>query len=370
MDPKLVRLADIESQPVDWLMYPYIAFGKITSLEGDPGEGKSTIALAIAASVSIGRGFPVPVQLEPQYVLIASAEDGLSDTVRPRLEKMGADLTRIHAIEDGMVIYEKGFSKLEEYLTLLDAALVILDPLVAFIGSKVDIHRANETRTLMAQLAEIAAKYNTAILIIRHLTKTAQVKSIYRAQGNIDITAACRSVLLAGHNDQDPEERAIFHIKSNLAPHGPTLGYRLVEGGLKWTGESNLSIERILTTIPEEDANSLTEAIDFLLDELQDGPINANQIFKDANDLRIHERTLKRAKKKLCIVTTRKGESGKRGGGKYIWSLPENPLDDLECQVYKRGKFGTLNHFSFENSESSKNFGPLNTSGNTHEEGV
>lgn len=347
-------------------MYPYIPFGKLTSLEGDPGVGKSTVALALAASVSTGKGYPAPSDIDSQHVLLVSAEDGLADTVRPRLEKMGADLTRIHAIEDSLDLHEKGFTQLREALDLLDAALVILDPLVAFLGDRVDINRANETRKVMAQLAQIAADHNTAIPVIRHLTKASQLKAIYRAQGNIDITAACRSALLAGCNSQDPNERAIFHIKSNLAPNGKPMGYRLEGGAVIWTGESHLSVRHILTEAQYEDLSAIDEAIEFLQDELKDGPIEASRVFADTKELQIAEKTCKRAKKKLGVITTREGQSGKRGGGQFYWSLPEKPVDDLGGQVSKHDPLDPLNHFSFKMTEPTNIVGPLNSFNNHH----
>ncbi|MFC1942526.1 AAA family ATPase, partial [Chloroflexota bacterium] len=341
---RLVRLADVKSEEVDWLWYPYIPLGKLTSLEGDPGIGKSTVGLAIATDVSVGKGLPGAPETEPTNVLLASAEDGLADTIRPRLERMGADVTRIHAIQGNLNFASQGISKLKGYIESLSPALVIIDPLVAYIGASVDIYRANETREVMAKLADLAEYNFVSILIVRHLTKASQAKAIYRGQGSIDITAACRSVLLAGCNPQDTNERALFHIKSNLAPQGVAIGYRLEEGKLLWTGESRLTLAQVLSSSPEEDKSAIDEAVEFLLDELRDGPIEAVQVFSDAKNLQIAEKTVKRAKGKLGIISRREGEPGKKGGGKFLWELPENSQNYLEGQISIYGPLGPLNN--------------------------
>ena len=368
MTTNLIRLSDVKAEQVEWLWHPYIPLGKVTGLEGDPGIGKSTIGLAIATCVSIGKGLPGNPDAKPADVLIASAEDSLCDTIKPRLDNMGADVSLIHAIQGDFSLADKGISTIRRYIKELDPALVIIDPLVAYIGSTVDIHRANETRNVMAQLADLADEYFTSILVIRHLTKAYQSKAIYRGQGNIDITAACRSVLLAGCNPQDSSERALFHIKSNLAPQGTAIGYRLEDGKLLWTGESRLSVTQVLSPAYEDDISAIDEATGFLLDELKEGPVDAAQVFSDAKKLQISEKTLKRAKGKLGIITRREGELGKRGGGRFVWEMPDKSPGYLEGQISIYDPLDPLNHSSLKNTEYYKTVGPLNNQDNHDKE--
>jgi hypothetical protein len=207
---------------------------------------KSFVALAIATGISLGK-LPGMPDSEPQTVLICSAEDGLSDTVRPRLDSMGADLKYIYAVRGGLDFGNGGLVILGQYyIEQVRPLLVIVDPLVAYIGAKLDLHRSNETRVIGTALAEIAEKHNCAILSIRHLTKDVKQRPLYRGLGSIDLLAACRSVLLAGHDPDNPQRRVLVHLKSNLAPLGKSIGYSLTDNVFAWTGESNLTAEIIL----------------------------------------------------------------------------------------------------------------------------
>jgi putative DNA primase/helicase len=350
---KLRCMADVKAESVSWLWQPYIPKGKLTLLEGDPGVGKSWVSLAIATAIVQGKGLPSQETSPPANVVIASAEDGLGDTIRPRLDNMGADVNWIFAIDGAITLDESGFIQLETYLEGIRPALLIIDPLVAYLGGDIDIHRANETRQVMARLARLAEKFDTAILAIRHLTKGGMAKSIYRGLGSIDFTAACRSVLLAGCEAENPKNRALVHHKSNLAPSGTSIGYELRNGGFYWTGESSLTVAQILAADSGDTTLVMDEAMAFLRDELASGPVPASQVFSDGKGAGLTEITIKRAKAKLGIVTRRQGEIGKRGGGRFTWELPDNHLEDqkdLEYQGYHIKENDTLNNSSLKNT--------------------
>jgi hypothetical protein len=350
-DVKLRCMADVKAEAVSWLWKPYIPKGKLTLEEGDPGIGKSWVSLAIATGVTLGKGLPGQEISESGNVLLASAEDGLGDTIRPRLDAMGADVSRILAIDGALTLDDSGFALLEAYLERVSPALLIIDPLVAYIGAGVDIHRANETRSVMAQLARLAEKYEIAILAVRHLTKGSMSKAIYRGLGSIDITAACRSVLMAGSDPDNPQNRALVHIKSNLAPAGPSIGYELREGGFYWTGESPLTATQILAADNGEGKSARDEAADFLRDELRDGPVEWQQIEKDRKEAGITEITLRRARESLGVRIRREGEPGRRGGGRSVWELPEalGAQKDLLVQPAHIEKKEQVNQASFTN---------------------
>ncbi len=333
-DVRLVRLADVPPETVDWLWPPYIPLGKLTLLEGDPGVGKSWLSLSIATAISLGRGLPGTEPAAPGQVLLASAEDGLGDTIRPRLDRLGADSGNIHAIDGPLDFSNGGLEILRTFMESVQPHLVIIDPLVAYIGASVDIHRANETRAIMAALADIAAKGHAAMLAVRHLTKGGMTKAIYRGIGSIDFTAACRSVLLAGCDPEDPQKRGLVHIKSNLAAMGLALGYELREDRFYWKEGCDLTAARILAAEDGEGQSARDEAKEFLEDDLSDGAVDAAQVFKDAKALNLAPATLNRAKTALGIITHRLGEPGKKGGGKWTWELPpkDNPAGGLEDQ--------------------------------------
>jgi len=371
---KLRCMADIQAEAVDWLWKSYIPKGKVTLVEGDPGIGKSWVSLAIATAVSLGKGLPGQELTEPANVVIASAEDGLGDTIRPRLDAMGADVNRIFAIDGALTLDKDGFALLESYLERVRPALLIIDPLVAYLGADIDIHRANETRAVMAQLARLAEKFGVATLAIRHLTKGGMSKAIYRGLGSIDFTAACRSVLLAGRDAENPQSRALVQTKSNLAPAGPSIGYELREGGLYWTGESSLTAAQILAADSGARASELDEAVAFLKDELTEGPVPAKDVYRDAEDIGIARRTLERAKAQAGIITRRQGEKGKKGSGAWVWELPADlgrqdiPLmgesqsqNDLHRQHRQYKEFGDLSHFEAKKEGMTEWLGDLNT---------
>jgi len=362
-DISLVCIAEVEPETVSWLWLPYIPLGKLTLLEGDPGIGKSWVSLAIATAVSLGTGLPGTEAIGSASVVLASAEDGLGDTIRPRLDAMGADVRNVHAIKGALDFGNGGLVILEGYIEQVNPALVIIDPLVAYIGAGVDIHRANETRAVMAKLAEIAEKHGCAILAVRHLTKGGTLKPIYRGLGSIDFAAACRSVLMAGCDPENEQKRGIVQIKSNLAPKGQAIGFELRDGGFYWTGESDLTAARILAVEDSGEGKSARgEAADFLRDELRDGPVEAAQVWRDAREAGLSEITVKRTKAMLGIITRRQGETGKRGGGKFTWELPDLEVQkDLGYQGYHIEENDTLNNSSFKSDPLPKTDDTLNT---------
>jgi len=320
--PTLRRIADIIPTTVKWLWPPYIPYGKLTLLEGDPGEGKSWVSLAVGTAQSLGNGLPGVDGLQPGNVIIMSAEDGLSDTIRPRLSTFGADISRIYAIDGLFTLDAEGCATLESYIQQLKPLLVIIDPLVAYLSGDVDIHKANQVRQVTAHLASLAERYGPAILAIRHLTKGGSLKPIYRGLGSIDFTAAARSVLLAGSDPDNPQTRGIVHLKCNLAPKGEAIGYELRDDGFFWTGQSELTYEKVFSS--GDGGNALTEAKHFLMDTLLTGSVPANDVYEEAEAQDIAKRTVDRAKRELKIIVKRVGEEGKRGKGKWHWELPED----------------------------------------------
>ena len=244
-----------------------------------------------------------------------TAEDGLDDTVRPRLDALGADVSRVYASESVDSFDEEGLNLLENRAAKLDPDLIIVDPLVAYIGSRVDIHRANETRAVLARLAAIADQTPSAILAVRHLNKSSGGKAIYRGLGSIDFTAAVRSVLLVGQDPEDTTSGAVVHIKSNLAPTGESLGYRLSpQDGFVWTGPSNLTADELLGT--SEGPSSVDE---FLLAELAEGPRPSSEILEAGKEQGYSRPTLQRAKKRLNIPSERIGYGE---DGRWQWNPP------------------------------------------------
>lgn len=317
--PQLICLADVQSEAVDFLWYPYIPLRKLTMLEGDPGVGKGFIIAALATALSLGTAPPGAPPFGKAASLIISTEDGIADTIRPRLDAMGANVSMVFTLNFAPVLDECGLHDLEQVIAELCPALVALDPLVAVLGAAVDLHRSNETRPIMDALAGIAQRYGPAIIPLRHLTKGARDKAIYRGLGGIDLTAACRSVLLAGVDPEDKSKRALVHTKSNLAPMGESVGYRLDEQGFAWTGASTITAQDILAADTREATAALDDAKDFLRTALAGSAQPVKAIQAEARQCGIAERTLDRAKRELGVKAEREGKPGERGKGQWMW---------------------------------------------------
>ena len=313
----IVSLSGVQQENVTWLWDARIAVGKVAIIEGDPGIGKSTLTLAIATAVTLGRGLPGQPITEPGRVLLVPAEDGIADTVQPRLSKLGADLSLIDAIERPLTLDKEGCTLIHNYMVGSKPSLCIIDPLFSFVGNK-DTNKQGDARGIMDKLTRLAKHHNCAIVCIRHLNKGNKDKSIYRGGGSIDFTAAARSVLLVGADPADIRQRAIVQIKNNLAPLADPIGFSLDRGVFAWTGKSDLTAEQILANEREaiEEAGALQDAIEFLKEILALNPVTQKQIMNEARQAGIAERTLNRAKARLAI------KSRKRiGDGNWIWEL-------------------------------------------------
>lgn len=327
--PKLAYLDTIQAEEVKFLWEPYIPLGKLTLLEGDPGVGKSLITLALTAAISLGHGLPPaygPNALG--YILLASAEDGLADTIKPRLTAMQAETSNICALDSLFTMDDSGFELLNSFILEVNPVLVIIDPLVAYLSGDMDINKANQVRYATARLAALAEKHGTAILAVRHLTKGGGSKPIYRGLGSIDFTAAARSVLLAGEDPDDPATRGIVHIKSNLTAQGDPIGYRISrEFGFQWLSSSTLTAEQILSS-SESGSGALETAKNFLLAALEHGPQVTTAVFADADNQGISKGTLNRAKTELKVISFNQAEPGKRGAGRWYMRLNGAGKDD------------------------------------------
>lgn len=337
-EPKLTItfLVDVEPKEVKWLWPGRIPLGKLTLLAGDPGLGKSYMALDIAARVSTGSPWPDEGEVCQGNVLIISAEDDLADTIRPRLDLLCADSKKIFAIEPLVTILDEKdteapfsltehITQLEETIVDYEATLLILDPILAFTGSRTDTHKSADVRAALAPLAKLAMNTECSILAVMHLNKkSTESNSIYRITGSLDFAAAARSVLMVRKYPDDHEGRVLTSAKSNLSASPSALRYRVTEEGFDWIGEVDIDADSVLNTATNdgEVAGALAEAEDYLRDILADGPMAAQEIMEIANQEGITIRTLKRAKKKLQIKAERLGKEGERGGGHWCWALP------------------------------------------------
>ncbi len=299
---QMIKMSEIQSQEVSWLWYPFIPYGKLTIIQGDPGDGKTTLVLNIAAKLSKGEGLDSEMKLsEPMNVIYQSAEDGLADTVKPRLELAGADCERILVIDEKEKSLSMVDERLEKAIVQTKARMLILDPIQAYLGGGMDMNRANEARDMTKQLGALAEKYQCAIVLIGHMNKAAGNKAAYRGMGSIDFFAVARSVLLVGRVEGEPNIRAVVQIKNNLAAFGHPKAFVLSEDGFQWLGDYEITADEVLGGIAPK-ANKMEQAKRLLRElALTSDAIQSNEIFDMADEQGISKRTLENAKKELGI---------------------------------------------------------------------
>lgn len=299
---KMIRMSEVQSQEIEWLWYPFIPYGKLTIIQGDPGDGKTTMVLNLAAKLSKGEALDENMKVtEPVNVIYQTAEDGLADTVKPRLELAGADCERIIVIDESDKSLSMVDERLEEAIVRTGARLLILDPIQAYLGGGMDMNRANEARDMTKKLGALAEKTKCAIILIGHMNKASGNKAAYRGMGSIDFFAVARSVLLVGRVEGEPNTRVVVQIKNNLAAFGHPKAFALSEEGFQWIGDYEITVDEVLGGIAPK-ANKMELAKQMLreLAETQSAVLS-NEIFDRADELGISKRTLENAKKELGI---------------------------------------------------------------------
>ena len=343
---KLINMDSVEVEQIEWLLYPFIPYGKVTIIQGDPGEGKTTMVLQIIAKLTRGEPiFPVTdttmkikekrsdevdsgndgldgednmqeqSSMSPVHVIYQTAEDGLGDTIKPRLLAAGADCSKVMVIDDSDQPLTMADVRLEEAIVQTKAKMVVLDPIQGFLGANVDMHRANEIRPLMKRIAVLAEKYHCAVILIGHMNKNSNGKSSYRGLGSIDFQAAARSVLIVGRVKDEPEVRVVCHTKSSLAPEGTSIAFRLDKNnGFEWIGEYDISADELLNG--DGRGQKSRKAKEFLLEILANGGMTQKKIAEEAEARGIKSKSLWNAKRELEIDSVKRGKQ-------WYWMLPE-----------------------------------------------
>ncbi len=299
---KIINMSDVESKEISWLWYPFIPYGKLTIVQGDPGEGKTTLVLNIAAVLSKGQGLDEHMKPEqPLHIIYQTAEDGLADTVKPRLEKAQADCNNIFVIDETDVSLSMLDERIEQAILKEKAKLIILDPIQAYLGAKMDMNRANEARDMTKHLGQVAERTGCAIVLIGHMNKNAGGKVAYRGMGSIDFFAVARSVLLVGRVKGQENRRAMIQIKNNLAERGHAKSFVLTDGVFTWKGDYDITEDELAggfapKTSKQEEAKDLLVSLSCTTKETA-----VSQIQEKARDRGISWRTMEMVKKELQI---------------------------------------------------------------------
>jgi AAA domain-containing protein len=331
--PRLgIRLSTVERERVEWLWDHRIPLGKITLIDGDPGLGKSLVSVDIAARITRGRRMPDGSPGFEGDVVMMSAEDGLGDTIRPRLELAGANLDRVTSLatlpaaegQERVAVLPDDLPQIIAVVQETAAVLVIIDPLMAFLSSRINAHRDQDIRRALAPLALAANKYRFAVLIIRHLNKSSTTTNpLYRGGGSIGIGGAARSAMVVAEDPDNHDRRILAPTKSNLGPRTTSLAYRIEAEDdtprVVWDGTSEHVAETLLTQTSAEERSQRTIAKDFLRETLADGSMDSAKIYGLAENLDLKRNTVWRAKKELGI---RARKTGFASG--WAWELPSD----------------------------------------------
>lgn len=340
-DVVIICLADVRPEPVTWLWPGRIPMGKITLIDGDPGLGKSTLAFDLAARVSTGSVMPDGSPSLPGGAVILTLEDGLADTVVPRLKVAGADLEKIVALQgvksaDGKlrVPTVEDVAALTSACQQVAAKIVIIDPLMAYLPSQRNSWRDQDVRQALAPLAKMAEEIGGAVVVIRHLNKSGGSQSIYRGGGSIGIIGAARSALLVAKDPENEDRRVLAAIKTNLTRMPESLSFRMATidetARIVWEGTSSHTADALLAVpVSQEERSVLEDAADFLRSILEKGPVEVKQIQKAARQAGIVDATLRRAKS-YAGVTSKRDKFGE--GGKWFWSLDAQEVSKVLIQ--------------------------------------
>lgn len=337
----LVKLEEIDSTTVQWLWKPWLPEGKLCMIDGDPGQGKSYMTLDIAARLSRGESFPdgSAGPGRPVTTLLISCEDGLRDTVLPRLQAMDADLKFIRCYQGErrgghpirLPVLPEDLDNLEAIIVESRAKLVIIDPLMAFLSASINSISDQSVRQVMTPLAALAEKLAVTIVFVRHLNKSNGTQAIYRGGGSIGIIAAMRTAMLIARHPYDREQRVLAMVKCNLGKEPASLGFRLVPSSrnpdgteIKWLGPVELQANDLVGDVKETMSPK-----EWLKVALAGGPRLATDVQQEGTDLGYSEATLNRAKASLGIAARkRKGKDGKSAW----WWLPLGQTDFAETR--------------------------------------
>lgn len=334
-----------DAPPTEWLWWPYMARGTIVLVDGEPGTGKSLFTMQMAASLS--KGFPLPNQQgvpgdpsTPQHVVVFNVEDSPAQTILPRFRRCGGNPQWLHII-DGMqqaavpTVLEPftlaNVALLDAYLSRLThpCALVVIDPLQAYFGAKVDMHRANETRAMLTPLRAVAEKHHTVILCVRHPAKGIPgTRAIHRGLGSIDIVGIARSALFVEtFPGRDGESKCwLMQTKNNLERIGRTQVFSKEDGLFSWGGVSRLTAEDIAGGTRGPDPVVFLEACAWLEAHLTPMLEPSADIEEQAALDGISKKTLERARKALRVESRKSPQGG--------WAIRLAPLEILKPYVY------------------------------------
>jgi hypothetical protein len=338
--PKLVttRASDVAPARVRWVWPLYLPAGKVVVLDGDPGLGKSTLTADLAARITVGQAMPDGTGGgDPGAVVLLSAEDGLADTIAPRLELAGADLRRVIVVEHGLMSDGRtvplelpgDLDELEAVVRDVRARLLTVDPLVAYLAGTVNANRDQDVRRALHPVMLMAERTGAAVVVVRHLRKAATDSAVQRGGGSIGIIGAARVGLMVARDPADADRRILAVTKSNVGAIPPSMAYRLVAddalgvAAVAWEGPTDHQADDLLAGAADRPAPKRELAEQILRELLAEGPRRRSEIEAAAEQEGVSWRTMETAKATLGVYDEQRPEPGKRGRGPSWWRLPD-----------------------------------------------
>lgn len=325
--------SDVTVEPVKWLWRPYIAIGKITLLQGDPGDGKSSMMIQLIAELSKGGSLPDGRAIgQPQKVIYQCAEDGARDTIRLRMEAAGADCRNIaflnENIHEGLTLDDE---RIRDFISGFRPQLVVIDPIQSYVENDSDLQIAVKARKLMRRLSIWADTYHCAFVLIGHLNKQGKSKGLYRGLGSIDYVASARSVMLVERSEEDEDIRIVRHIKNNLDSLGDDLKFEIrKKTGFRWLMNQDSICD--IQPVKEKDKEPVIDQLPknkhelaamLIRRALENGPVESSEIRRIMAEYRIGEKTMNDVKTLIGIKPYRKMRT-------WYWSLPKEAADTQE----------------------------------------
>jgi archaellum biogenesis ATPase FlaH len=367
MKPRAIvhRLADVERERITWMWRGFLPHKKLVIVDGMPGVGKSTLTADIAAKVSIGEAFPCGTENRARGVLFLAVEDGVGDTIRPRVEAAGGDIERVYSMSG---VISKGFEvspDLSEHMAIIrnevikyDIGLIIIDPIMALLGANVDSYRDQDVRSITTPLARLAEELDVIVLVVRHPNKSVRSDALMRGGGSMAFIGAARVGWVVGKDPNDENRRILAISKSNLASMADSLQFELVNDSefecarIQWLGISSVSADNLYSEQNPDEKNQTDEAIDWLQDFLGDSEVDSKVAKQKATDAGVSEKALRRAREKLKVHINRVGKGKEHV---TLWSLaPSTPTH----APLKEGKSSLFGHEYDTNQGESSNGNP------------
>ena len=297
------KMTEIKETIVEWLWYPFIPFGKVTLIQGDPGQGKTWLAMHLAAACTNRKELPNELPMDSFNVFYQTAEDGIGDTIKPRLMQCGADMERVRVIVEDDAMLSLTDPRLELAIKQNNVKLLIMDPIQAYLGPDVDMNRANEIRPLFRYLGGVAERTGAAIVLIGHLNKNAGTHANYRGLGSVDISAAVRSILLVGKVEKETERdvRVVIQTKSSLAPKPTPVAFTLENSKLEWIGEYEITEQELMSgKAGKQKETKLEQAMKLIRQILTTRNLMyVADLDAEGKKLKISDRTMRDARRKI-----------------------------------------------------------------------